>query len=109
MAEEVKGVQETVQEPVQAEAQETTPAAEPKPEKKPRKTRRAGKEGHPDAMVMPVPVPRLRGDGPDCPICGSGMVVNGTDRSNHPFKIIRYYRCKAVGCGGAVTRIGRRG
>lgn len=70
-------------------------------------------------MVAPVPsvpllgkaVPRVRGTGPTCPIagCGSGMIQNrGADRTNHPFRVIRYYRCLREGCPGTLRREERK-
>lgn len=62
----------------------------------------------PDAMVQPVPVvpvatmpyPRVRGSGPVCPRCGSGMIQNGTDRTNHPLLVRVYWKCKNPECKG---------
>ena len=74
----------------------------------------------PTAMVKPIPlgpegliprhvsVPRERGDSPLCPRegCGSGMIVNRTEKigTNHPIRdgfggrIVRYYQCKNPDC-----------
>ncbi|HUS46009.1 MAG TPA: hypothetical protein VM219_08270 [Phycisphaerae bacterium] len=55
----------------------------------------------PVAMVMPtpaVPAPRIRGVGPRCRTCGSGMIQNGSERTNHPFKVRIYWKCKNPGC-----------
>ena len=53
----------------------------------------------PVAMVAPIPAaPRIRGVGPRCPACASGMVQNGSERTNHPFKIRIYWKCKNPDC-----------
>lgn len=58
--------------------------------------------GAPRAMVAPTPLrpmPRLRGEGPICPKCGSGMVSNGRHRAgNHPFRQITHWTCKQPKC-----------
>ena len=59
-------------------------------------------------MAGPRPVPRLRGDGPVCPKCGSGMVTYSSNRTNHPFIIVRYFRCKNPKCDGTAKLSARR-
>jgi hypothetical protein len=66
--------------------------------------RRRGKRGVPETMEAPRPVPRLRGDGPICKVCGSGMVADGLVASNHPIRDmyeprIRYWKCMNPRCG----------
>lgn len=57
----------------------------------------------PDAMVAPRPVPRLRGMGPRCARCGSGMTCFSTVRDKE--HVTRYYRCKAPICRQTRKRV----
>lgn len=60
--------------------------------------------GAPDAMVAPVPVPRLRGDGMTCPKCDSAMISKGPVPANHPFQRLRWWKCKHPKCGYRMKR-----
>ncbi|MGD8238011.1 MAG: hypothetical protein PVH68_05630 [Armatimonadota bacterium] len=64
-------------------------------------------EPEPEREPEPTVVPRQRGTGPTCEKCGSGMTGDGTSR-NHPFHVIRYYKCLSPDCDGYTKTVSRQ-
>ena len=93
-----KGKQKQATQPQDAPEQ-TPPADAPAPI--------ADASDAPDAAEDAKRIPRLRGRGPICPKCGSGMLANGMvprTQQNHPFVRMRYFKCKNPDCGRTIKK-----